>query len=156
VYNSWIHFTGIAMDYETIAKYVFANEHVPWELHDSKKRDRELVISRQISIYIQNSLHPEDTWVALGSMFKKDHATAMHAVKNIKDLMFSDVELRARILVYSQYINDQEKIRKETEIKNILAFKNVETLNTLLAMIDKMELIAKVYCDITNSKIVKV
>jgi len=144
------------MDYETICKYVFANEGIPWELHDTKKRDRELVTARQISIYIRYTLYPDETWLILGQMFSRDHSTAMHAVKNIKDLMFSNCEIRQKIFSYTEALKQQAKSLEETEMKALIAAKDGETLKALLTTIDKMELVAKIYCEITNNKLVKV
>ena len=143
------------MTYETICRYVFACERIDWSLHDSKKRDRELVFARQVSIYLGNSFYPGMTWVALAAIFKKDHATAMHAVKSITNLMFSDSDIRQKMLKYSSEIQNHIRKRRETEIKVMLKMKNSDTLSALLTVIDKMELVAKIYCDITNNKIVK-
>jgi hypothetical protein len=142
------------MNYEMICKYVFANEGVDWLLHDSKKRDRELVFARQLSIYIGNTFFPDETWATLGAIFHRDHATAMHAVKNIKDLMFSDAEIRRKVFTYSEYFKDLKKNKDEAEMKNILAVKDAQTLNAILNVIDKMELVAQIYCQITNNKII--
>lgn len=144
------------MNYETICKYVFEKENISWELHDSKKRDVGLVLARQISIYVVDFLYPNETWTVLGSMFKKDHASAMHSVKQINDLMTYDSDLRRKVFAYCDYARQIEAQEKEREIKEMLELRNTETMRTLLDVIDKMELVAKIYCEITNNKIVKV
>lgn len=143
------------MTYEEICIYVFLNEKVGWELRDSKKRDRELVTARQICVYLGNSFFPKMSWSALARPFSKDHATAMHAAAVVKDLMFGDIAFRQKIFTYSNYISEQEKERIEKELKAILKLKDEETLRKLLSVVDKMELVAKIYCEITNQKIIK-
>ena len=143
------------MNYELICKYVFASEGVDWLLHDSKKRDRELVFARQLSMYLGNQFYPKETWKNLASIFGKDHATAMTSVEVVKNLMFSNADIRRKVFTYCGYFKELKKNKDEAEMKNILAVKDAQTLNSLLEVIDKMELVAKIYCQITNNKIVQ-
>lgn len=143
------------MNYEDICRYIFQSEGIDWLQHDSKKRDRSLVEARYISIFLGNWFYPGITWSELGRIFGKDHATAMHSIKCIKDLMFSNKDFRLRMCGYIEHIKSTIAIRDKIEMQSILAIKNTDTLNTLISVIDKMELVAKIYCEITNQKIIK-
>lgn len=140
------------MTYDEICQYVFEEEGVSWDMRLSRKRDRGLVIARQISIYIGNWFHPRLTWSFLGEPFKRDHATAIHAVRTINDLMEFDKTLRAKIFGYLDYVREKSKKDAESEVmKTLQDRRNIEAV---LELVSKMELVAKVYCEITDKRII--
>ena len=140
------------MNYEQICQYIFDREIILWDYRDSKKRDRNLVEARQICIYIGNWFIPVLTWSALALPFGKDHATAMHAVKHIRELMYSDKVFGEKVLEYMKYVREQNKIEAKEQAEKL--YEDRDKIEKLYDLIDKMELVAKVYCDITNKKMI--
>lgn len=142
------------MTYEEISKFVFNREIIDWEQRDSKKRDRPLVEARQTSIFLGNWFYPKITWAELGKMFSRDHATAMHSVRAVKNEMATNKSYRIKVHGYINEINARTVESREAEIDGLLKIKDVDTLKSLLDTISQMELVAKVYCKITNQKII--
>ncbi len=56
---------------------------------DSKKRTNSLTIPRQVAMYIAKTI-TNKTLPEIGKIFYKNHATVIHAVKKIKDLMITN------------------------------------------------------------------
>ena len=139
------------MEYLDICKYVFSEEVVDWELHTLESRKRQLVLARQISIYLGNWFYPTITDRELAAVFNKDHATASHAIKTIKQLLFSDKALRLRMDKYLRIVREKIKADQQKEVLKAAREKSIR--EKLLETIDSMELIAKVYCDITGKEL---
>jgi chromosomal replication initiator protein len=74
-------------------------EHFKFEqsvLH-SKSRKREVVQARQVAMYLAKK-HTENSASKIGHLIgNRDHATVLHACKNIKDQMAVDKEFSAEI-----------------------------------------------------------
>lgn len=141
------------MNYTELCKYVFSEERVDWELHATESRKRELVLARQISVYLGNWFFPEIINRDLAGIFGKDHAIATHSIKAIKSLLYSDKNLRIRIDKYLRII--REKIKEENQKEVLQAVKEQQMRDKLMESIASMELIAKVYCDITGMQLTK-
>jgi hypothetical protein len=58
-------------------------------------RRRDIVERRQVAIYILRN-HTELSLSKIGGIFKKDHATALHAIRTIKNL----IEVDKKIMYY--------------------------------------------------------
>lgn len=58
-------------------------------------RKRDIVERRQVAIYILRN-HTELSLSKIGGIFKKDHATALHAIRTIKNL----IEVDKKIMYY--------------------------------------------------------
>jgi uncharacterized protein (DUF934 family) len=104
-------------------------------------------------MYLGNWFWPNLTDRELEKPFELKHASAWHAIKHIKALLFSDKELRIRIDKYLKIIRDQ--IKNDDQSKVVLLMQNENARDKLLETIDSMELVAKVYCDLTGMKLVK-
>jgi hypothetical protein len=141
------------MTYEELCKYVFSEERVDWELHAIEDRKRQLVVARQISMYLGDWFFPQIPYVQLAGIFEKDHATCSHALKTIKALLFSDKSLRFRIDKYLKVI--REKIKNEEQNQVVVLMQNENAREKLLETIESMELVARVYCDLAGLKLVK-
>lgn len=140
------------MEYIDICKYVFSEEVVDWELHAMKCRIRQLVLARQISIYLGNWFYPNITDEKLAAMFNQDHSNAQHSISTIKKLLFSDKALRAKMDKYLRVI--RERINKEKNEVAVKSLQEMEVKATMLTTIENMELIVKAYCDITGKELV--
>jgi len=70
-----------------------------------KCRKRELVFARQIAMYFSRKL----TKVSLartGSYFNQNHATVLHAIKTVNDLMDTDAEIKGRVKRYEKILRN--------------------------------------------------
>lgn len=62
----------------------------------SEKRTKEIVMARQVSIYIIKEV-TNFSYPKIGAVFGKDHATAIYAIKKVKELMDSDISAKINI-----------------------------------------------------------
>ena len=67
------------------------------ELH-SKCRKRYIIEPRQIMMYVMR-VHYGYRLERIASYFDKNHSTVIHAVKNIKNIMFSDKHFEQKLNV---------------------------------------------------------
>jgi chromosomal replication initiator protein len=82
---------------ESIQKLVANHFHIKTSEIKSSKRLKNLVLPRQISMYIARKL-TSSSFPEIGSKFGgKDHSTIIHAIKKIEKKMEEDIQLRATI-----------------------------------------------------------
>ena len=82
---------------ETIQKLVANHFHIKTSEIKSSKRLKNLVLPRQISMYISRKL-TSSSFPEIGSKFGgKDHSTIIHAIKKIEKKMEEDIQLKATI-----------------------------------------------------------
>ena len=62
----------------------------------SEKRTKEIVMARQVSIYIMKEV-TNFSYPKIGAVFGKDHATAIYAIKKVKELMEKDISAKITI-----------------------------------------------------------
>src|SRR4030042_2087148 len=132
-----------------IAKYIFKEQSMDWEFHCIKNRKRELITAKYTSIYLVNWFYPKRINECV-DLFGIDRCTIIHAIKQVKNLLFSDKWFRKDM---DKYMNElREKINAEE--KNVIdrMMEDERAKQSILDTIDKMELIAKVYCEIMNKK----
>ncbi len=63
----------------------------------SKTRKREVVEARQISMWRIKMLYPNFSWREIGDFFSKDHATALHSIRIVNDLMETDKQFNQKV-----------------------------------------------------------
>jgi hypothetical protein len=141
------------MKYEDLAKYVFAMERVDWELHNYKSRKRELVQARQMSIYLANWFWPLMNEKELVSIFEQSRSLAYNSLKSIKSQLYSDKNFRPKIEMYIRHI--RAKIEAEEKAEHINTI-NLALSDVLADSIERMEIIAKAYCDIKGLTLTKI
>ena len=74
-----------------------------------KKRDKKIVIPRQIAIYIARDM-TEYSYIEIGNEFGgRDHTTIMHAFDKIDELKKVDSSLEAKIELYEREIKEYKK-----------------------------------------------
>ena len=78
---------------ETCAKFY----NVKKEDIYSQKRNSEIVFARQVCIYVIRELFPTYSLPKLGSIFGRDHTTALYALKKIRNLMENDIGIKINI-----------------------------------------------------------
>ena len=76
-----------------IIKIVFDYFGIPYETRDKKCRQRELVSARQISMFYLKQ-NTKLSLAQIGSMFRKDHATVVYAIKTVNNLAQVDRDYR--------------------------------------------------------------
>lgn len=78
----------------------------------SKSRDREIVISRQISIHAVILVYEKKYgYKTYGSLINKDHATAMHCEKVINNLIATDKKFKiTHDKIIKSFINTPESL----------------------------------------------
>lgn len=84
---------------EGIIYNVCSTFKIPKELLMTKSRKREIVICRQVCMWLMrrnldNNLY---SFQRIGDYFGKDHATVMYAIKTIENLLETDKELKKQI-----------------------------------------------------------
>lgn len=141
------------MTYDEICKYVFDKELISWDDCDSKSRFRPLVMARQISMFLGHWFYPALSWSTLALPFKKDHATAMYSIQNINNLMSTDKDFRVKVHSYIEFVGAKLQEQQIAEVERILKLKDADMVKTLISLVDKMELVARIYCSITGKSI---
>ena len=82
---------------ETIQKMVANYYHIKTSDIKSSKRLKNIVLPRQISMYISRKL-TSSSFPEIGSKFGgKDHSTIIHAIKKIEKKMEEDMHLRSTV-----------------------------------------------------------
>ncbi|MCI2082575.1 MAG: chromosomal replication initiator protein DnaA [Bacteroidales bacterium] len=86
----------------TIQNAVCSYFNIVPELLHSRSRKREIVQARQLAMYLSREM-TNSSLSSIGSQIGgKDHATVLHAIKTVRDLMETDRGIR-------QYVNDLQK-----------------------------------------------
>lgn len=82
-----------------------------FELLYKKSRKRELVDSRQIAMYFlrkyvksKKTRNEPISYQAVGRIFKKHHATIMHAVEVVESMIDTNKEYRAKLYEYDRML----------------------------------------------------
>ena len=69
----------------------------------SKSRKRTISFPRQVAMYLCRK-HTEDTLADIGSVFKRDHSTVMHAIKVVSSLNRRDASVSAQLQLLSDKV----------------------------------------------------
>lgn len=79
---------------------------MPYDLYDSRSRKREIIQMKQIAVYFIRKFLPNTSLVYTGKIMKYDHASIIHCIKKVNDLMQTD-------LLYRKNVNDILQIVQE-------------------------------------------
>ena len=79
-----------------IIKIVFDYFQVDLSLQTSKTRKREVVQARQISMYYIHAF-TQQSQSCIGGLFNRDHATVIHAMKQVSNLSLTEKQYREDI-----------------------------------------------------------
>ncbi len=101
-------------DYENLCKTVIEKEGYTVEeiLGTIKKRDDGLKFTRQLCMYFGRRVLGI-TFAASGAYFGKDHATAMHACKQVNNLMDTDKRIYEKVADYIALFDNQKGYSQE-------------------------------------------
>jgi len=140
------------MTYLEMCKYVFKEEGFPdWRwTHKKRSRKEELKTARQICMYLGNHYFNGISLRQVAEPFGLDHATAIHAFKVIRNRRDTERLFNEKM---EKYIHDLDQLFNDSIILNRVT-KEADLAKMLMAKIKEMELIAKVYCVLTEKKMI--
>jgi hypothetical protein len=90
-----------------------------------KTRQREIVFARQLIMYFVKIYSKKTTWAQTASKFGKDHATAMHAVNTIQNLIDTDKNIAIKVQLYRIQIESILNFEKNIVTDKLIEFKEV-------------------------------
>jgi chromosomal replication initiator protein len=88
---------------ELVIQAVCKTFNIDFSKLKTKRRERKYVIARQVIMYLLR-IHTKMTFAKIGSIFRQDHSTAMHAKSQIEDLLFSDKELKEKLIAITNQL----------------------------------------------------
>ena len=95
---------------ERIIKKVGNYHNLPKFYFINKTRKREYVDARQQAMYFMRSL--KMSYASIGKLFNRNHATVMHAIKTVNNLLVTDFEYRIRFVKLERLLNIDSKAVK--------------------------------------------
>ena len=96
ILKAYVSFQQKEITAEAICDIVYSFYNVSKEDFYSKKRTREIVQARQVSMYLCKK-HTNLSLKSIGEALARDHATVVHAIKTVTNLLEIDKSLRAHI-----------------------------------------------------------
>ncbi len=135
-----------------MCKYIFKEEGFPDWRYDRMKnaRTEKLKTARQICMYFGHIYFNGVTLKQLAEPFNRDHATAIHSIKVVRNRAEVEKDFKRKIDEYKITI---DRLFDESIILMRVS-KEKELAGMLLAKIKDMELIARVYCVLSDKKMV--
>jgi hypothetical protein len=114
-------------EYEVIKDIICRGENISPEIVEQawnlKKRKRELVFTRQLIFYFIRE-HSKLSLNNIGALLHKDHATVMHAIKTIKNLVEVDKGIRIKVDLY------RDKIRMALDFSYLTTMRSIKTIKS--------------------------
>lgn len=96
VLKAYVSFRQREITAEDICRIVYTFFNVTEEDFFSKKRSREIVQARQVSMYLCKK-HTNLSLKSIGEALMRDHATVVHAIKTVSNLLETDRGLSAHV-----------------------------------------------------------
>lgn len=96
VLKAYVSFRQREITAEDICRIVYTFFNVSEEDFFSKKRSREIVQARQVSMYLCKK-HTNLSLKSIGEALMRDHATVVHAIKTVSNLLETDRGLCAHV-----------------------------------------------------------
>lgn len=107
---------------DIILTLVFKHTGYDKETLKSRSRKRKQVEARQLNMYFLKK-HTNYTLEIIGELFNRDHATVLHAVKTINNLIETNKEIRRLILTIKNEIEihiDENMTTKYSVFQDLL------------------------------------
>lgn len=98
--------TDISID--AIIKAVANNYNLSFSDIKGKKRTKNIMMARQIAMYIAREMTEYST-TELGAEFNKDHTTVMHACQKIEESIKNDPQLESNIELITRSLKEQKQ-----------------------------------------------
>jgi hypothetical protein len=92
---------------ELVKTLVSTYYELPISAFNSKSRQRQVIKMKQASVYFIRKLLPKTTLIYIGQQMQYDHATVIHCLKCISNLLETDKETRMDIQALSKNIELQ-------------------------------------------------
>jgi hypothetical protein len=144
------------MTYEAMCIYIFQQEGFPdWEeARQMTSRKTTIRTARQICMYLGSIFFPSMSLGMLGEPFGKDHATVLHSKQTIVNDITTRPDFNVKVKTYIHYLR---KVKASDDVNEISKqLKDREIFDRVMDVIDKMELVARVYCELTNKQLIAV
>ncbi len=136
------------MEYEDICRYIFAREGLNFdEQRYSDSREKTIKTARHISMYFARELYPKMSWRQIAETFNRDHSTAIYAHKIVRNDYETDKAFRYKIDDIERALTGDGS-HDLTKLLKIIRIASVK--RKLLADIDKLEAIVRVYDELTG------
>lgn len=93
------------------------------DLHDllSARRSDEIVLPRQVSMYLAKKLTGLSSTRIARATGDRDHTTALHAFRKIENLIKTDDELAAHVAMIRERLNETANRRNDAEDTTLVA-----------------------------------
>lgn len=117
------------------------NECIRMERLQEKTRKREVVFARQCVMYFLN-MFTDESWFTIAAHYGKDHATAMHAVDHINDLIDTDRKIAEKITRYKIEIEELIKFESNLKADRLIEVKEILHVKIASGDIISIELIS--------------
>lgn len=95
---------------ELVKTLVSTYYELPISAFNSKSRQRQVIKMKQASVYFMRRLLPKTTLLYIGQQMQYDHATVIHCLKCISNLLETDKETRMDIQALSKNIELQTNL----------------------------------------------
>ncbi|HRH54571.1 MAG TPA: helix-turn-helix domain-containing protein [Chitinophagales bacterium] len=113
---------------EMVSKTVFAYFDKPYseQLRKVKNRSKDIVIPRQICCWFFKKLMPSVQFVKIANWFDNDHATSLHSIKCVNNMLSYDAKTKEIVSELKELITPQHV---EIIVRKNLDYKPVSTSN---------------------------
>ena len=85
--------------------------------YKQRSRKQELVLARQVAMYLIRQ-HTTQSLLSIGRKFGRDHATALHSIKKIKDYLWYHQEIKTQIKEIEQIIKFKSMSMNENRLRD--------------------------------------
>ena len=107
VIDNYVTGSTTELTVNNIKKLVAEHFSLPIEKLQAKTRKREIVIARQLSMYLAKN-HTKDSLKEIGANFGgRDHSTVIYSCKTVQDLMDTDLLFRDTVQVLERKVQMQ-------------------------------------------------
>jgi chromosomal replication initiation ATPase DnaA len=107
------------INFQEIQQIICKGEGITPSLLQDKTRKREIVFTRQTVIYFLHR-YTRESLLKIGKHYGKDHATALHSIKVIKNLIETDRIIRTKIANYERIIKSNDyQYKFDKHLKNV-------------------------------------
>lgn len=95
---------GIIYLLENISKYVCEYLQVDARLLMVRNRRKEIVVARQICMYLMRQFTKNLTVTKIGEYFNKDHTTVLYSIESVENISKYDTDFRLKLQNITQYV----------------------------------------------------
>lgn len=97
---------------ELIKSVVCAYYQLPVSIFDNRSRLRPIIKAKQVTTYFLRKALPKTTLLHIGKMLKYDHASILHNLRAVNNLLQTDKEMQTDIKAISKILDLEASIEK--------------------------------------------